>query len=97
MEWILILAFIGVIGFLIYKHSQKENEDVSTTYSPTPTTDPLSKPGDNHSPAKSPELADCVRIYEYTGCTAVKRCCCCDGENERSANICCICGSQIEI
>ena len=96
MEWILILVFIGVIGFLIYKHNQKENEDASTTYSPTPTPAPPSKPSSNHSPVKKPEVAEYVGIYEYTECRAVKRCYCCDGENDKSAHVCCVCGSQIE-
>jgi len=64
MVWLLILVFIGVIGFLVYKHNQEENEDVSTTYSTPPAPVPPSKPIINDSPVKAPEAAEYIGIYE---------------------------------
>lgn len=95
MEWILIIAVIGAIGFLIYVNRKDEKADDLPAPKPAPTpTPPVPPPQPN--PVSKPETAAFVSIYEYSRAVAAKRCVCCDGENDWSAQVCCICGSRIK-
>lgn len=96
MRWILILAFIGLIGFLVYKECQRKKADASAACSPPPAPVSPPKPSVGPSSVKKTEVAEFVSIYEYAKLKAAKRCIYCDGENDRSAQVCCICGGRIK-
>ena len=90
--WIIVLLFLGIIGFAIYV-SQKNSSAGGTYVPPTPPT-PAPKPPDP-VPSKKEE-PKYISIYEYTPVQTVKRCAYCDGENNHGSKVCCICGNDID-
>lgn len=86
VAWIIILI-VCLVCYLIYYSRKDRSKDKEDTL-PEPTTHVS-----YHSEESVPTY---VTIYEYTAQLPVKRCVCCDGENEIGETRCCICGGTLE-
>ena len=93
--WMLLLAAVSVIGYLLYKTKAKqEAEEIDLPVSlsePLPVKTPVARPV-----KEVPEpTVFALSLYTYRQETAVRRCPVCDGENDQTQPICRICGSQL--
>lgn len=89
MEWLIIIVFFAIIGFVVYKHAHAEDESIYTGEEKTKEYRQVAEDIQQEKPAYT-------NIYEYTKSGTIKRCAYCDAEMDGTTNICGICGNKNE-
>ena len=103
MEIIFIFVLICGFAILVYWYSQDKKDIPAPPVPPKPVEverkEPPEEPREEpqQEPQRELQVADYTSIYEYRGSKAAKRCPYCDGENDLSVKVCCICGGNTDI
>ena len=85
--WLILMLFVVGVVILVVKWLQTDSDDSGTIKKPTPEPKPI--PVEEKAP-------DFVTVYQMSSVKNVKICRFCDGENPVGANVCGICGEEID-